>query len=65
MVVGDNAFELSITHFLGLRPIFNVELVQPYYPPLLDYLEAVEHSSPTETNHDYIEQATMDQIMET
>jgi len=35
-VVGDNAFELNNPPFLGLHPFFNVDLLQPYFPPLLD-----------------------------
>ena len=38
-VVGDNTFELSIPPFLGLHPIFNVDLLYPYFPPLLDMSE--------------------------
>jgi hypothetical protein len=34
--VGDNYFELSIPPFLGLHQVFNVELLRPYFPPLLD-----------------------------
>ena len=34
--VGENVFELSIHPFLGLHSVFNVELLQPYFPPLLD-----------------------------
>jgi hypothetical protein len=58
-VVIENAFELSIPPFLGLHPIFNVELLQPHSPPLLDILEVVEHLAPTEVNLDYIEQGTL------
>jgi hypothetical protein len=38
-VVGDNAFELNIPALLGLHPIFNVTLLRPYFPPLLDISE--------------------------
>jgi hypothetical protein len=41
-VVCDNDFELSIPPFLGLHPIFNVDLLQPYFPPLLDTSEVEE-----------------------
>jgi hypothetical protein len=34
--VGDNSFELNIPPFLGLQPMFNVDLLRPYFPPLLD-----------------------------
>jgi hypothetical protein len=41
-VVGDNSFELSIPPFLGLHPMFNVDLLRPYFPPLLDTSEITE-----------------------
>jgi hypothetical protein len=63
--VGENDFELSIPPFLGLHPIFNVEFLRPYYPPLLDTSEVVEHLAPTKLNLDCIEKATVDWIMET
>jgi len=65
MDMGESDFGLSITHFLGLHPIFNVELLRPYFPPLLDTLDMVEHLAPTELNHDCIEKFTVDWIMET
>jgi hypothetical protein len=55
-VVGESAFELSIPLFHGLHSIFNVELLQPYFPPLLDTTEVVEHLVPTKLNLDYDEQ---------
>ena len=63
--VGDNAFELSIPPFLGLHPVFNVDLLRPYFPPLLDTSEVAEQLTPTELNPECLEQATMDQIMDT
>jgi len=50
---------------LDLHPVFNVELLQPYYPPLLDTSEVVENLTPSEFNLDCIEKATLDRIMET
>jgi hypothetical protein len=38
-VVGDKDFELKIPPFLGLHPMFNVDLLRPYFPPLLDTSE--------------------------
>jgi hypothetical protein len=35
-VLGDNAFELNIPPFLCLNLVFNVDLLRPYLPPLLD-----------------------------
>jgi hypothetical protein len=63
--VGDNAFELSIPPFLGLHLVFHVDLLQPYFPPLLDTSEIIEQLTPIELNTDYMEQVTIDQIRET
>jgi hypothetical protein len=41
-VMGDNSFELNIPPFLGLHLVFNVDLICPYFPPLLDTSEVVE-----------------------
>jgi hypothetical protein len=51
-VVGDNSFELNIPPFLGLHPVFNVALLRPYFPPLLDTSEIAEQLTPTELNPD-------------
>jgi hypothetical protein len=64
-VVGENAFELTIPPLLGLHPVFNVELLQHYFPPLLDTSDTTEQLAPTELNPDCIEQATVDRIMDT
>ena len=63
--MSENYFELSILPFLGLHLLFNVELLQPYFPPLLHTSEVVEHLSHTQINLDNIEHATFDQIMVT
>ena len=57
--VGDNAFELSIPPFLGLHPIVNVELLRPYFTPLLDTLEVAEQLTPTKINPNYVEHVTI------
>ena len=62
--MGDNSFELNIPHFLGLHPVFNVDLLRPYFPPLLDTSEVAEQLTPIELNPDYIQQASNDQIVE-
>ena len=62
--IGDNAFELSIPPFLGLHPVFNVELLRPYFPPLLDTSELAEQLAPPEINPDCLEMATINQIMD-
>jgi hypothetical protein len=46
-VVGEIFFELSIPPFFDLHTIFNVELVRPYFPPLLDTSEVVEQLAST------------------
>ena len=53
--VGTNAFELSIPPFLGLHPIFNVDRLRPYFPPLLDTSDIAEELTPKELNPDYME----------
>ena len=63
--MGDNAFELSIPPFLGLHPIFNVDLLRQNIPPLLDTSEVAEKSTPIELNPYYMEQDNIDRIMET
>jgi hypothetical protein len=64
-VVGDNSFELGIPPFLGLHPVFNVDRLRPYFPPLLDTSDMAEQLTPTELNPDCMEQATTDRIMDT
>jgi hypothetical protein len=54
-VVGDNAFELNLPPFLGLHPIFNVDLLRPYFTPLLDTSKIAEQLKPTNLNPDYME----------
>jgi hypothetical protein len=60
-----NAFELSIPPFLGLHPVFNVDRLRPYFPPLLDTSDMAEQLTPTELNPDCMEQDRTDQIMDT
>jgi hypothetical protein len=63
--MGRNDFELNTPPFLGFHPIFNVDLLQPYFPPLLDTSEIEEQLAPKTLNLDYMEHASTDQIMET
>ena len=63
--VGDNSFELSIPPFLGLHPVFNVDCLQPYFPPLLDMSDIAEQLTPTELNPDCMEQDATNRIMDT
>jgi hypothetical protein len=64
-VVGRNDFELNTTPFLGLHPMFNVDLLQPYFPPLLETSEIIEQLTPTYFNPDCMEQASIDHIVDT
>jgi len=63
--MGDNAFDLSIRPFLGSHPIFNVDLLWPYFPPLVDTSKVGEQLTPIEINLECMEHATIDHIMET
>jgi hypothetical protein len=63
--VGDNSFELNIPPFLVLHPMFNVDLLRPYFPPLLDTSKVAEKLTPTELNLDCIQHASSDQIVDT
>ena len=62
--LGDNAFELNIPPFLGLHPVFNVDRLQPYFPPLLDTSDIAEQLTPIQINPYCMEQATTDRIMD-
>jgi hypothetical protein len=62
--MGDNYFELNIPPFLGLHPVFNVDLLRPYFPPLLDTSEVAEQLTPTELNLDCLQQASNDHIVD-
>jgi hypothetical protein len=62
--VGDNSFELNIPHFLGLHPVFNVDLLRPYFPPLLDTSEVAKQLTPTELKPECIQQESNDQILD-
>jgi hypothetical protein len=46
---------LNIPPFLGLHPMFNMDLLRPYFPPLLDTSNVAEQLTPTELNPDYIQ----------
>jgi hypothetical protein len=63
--VGENSFELIIPPFLGLQPVFNVDRLRPYFPPLLDTFDTAEQLTPTELNPYCMEQARTDQSMDT
>jgi hypothetical protein len=63
-VVGDNSFELNIPPFLGLHPVFNVDLLRPYFPPLLETSEIEEHMTPIEINLDCMQHESSDDIVD-
>jgi hypothetical protein len=63
--VGDKSFELNIPPFLGLHPVFNVDLLRPYFPPLLDTSKVEEQLTPKEINPNYMENPSIDYIMDT
>ena len=58
--MGDNSFELNIPPFLGLHPVFNVDLLRPYFPPLLETSEVEEQLTPTKLNPNYLQQESND-----
>ena len=53
--MGDNSFELSIPPFLVLHPVFNVDLLRPYFPPLLDTSEVAKQLTPIDLNPNYLQ----------
>ena len=57
--MSESYFELSIPSFLCLHPVFIVELVGPYFRPLLDTLEVVKHLALIDANIDYFEKDTI------
>ena len=63
--MGDNYFELNIPPFLSLHPVFNVDLLRPYFAPLLDTSKVAEQMTPTKLNPNCIQQESNDQIVET
>ena len=44
--------------------MFNVDRLRPYFPPLLDTFDIVEHITPTKLNLYSMEQAATNRIME-
>jgi hypothetical protein len=63
-VVGDNAFELKIIHFLGVNPMFNVDLLRPYIPPILDISEIEAQLTSIELNPNCIQKESNDETVE-
>jgi hypothetical protein len=63
--VGDNYLDLNIPSFLGLHLMFNMDLLRPYFPPLLDTSDIEEKMTAIELNPDCIQKEPSDQIVET
>jgi hypothetical protein len=63
--MGSNAFDLNTPPLLGLHPVFNVDLLRPYFPPLFNTSEITKQLTPTEINPNYMEQKSTDQIVDT
>ena len=62
--VGENAFELNLPPFLGVHLVFNVELLKPYFPPLLDIADVANEINHIELNQEVSHPLQRDQIME-
>ena len=60
--MGDNDFEHNTPPFLGFHLVFNVDLLRPYFTPLLDTSKITEHLKPIDLNPNYMEHASTDQI---
>jgi hypothetical protein len=63
--VGSNYFELNTPPFLGLHPVFNVDLLRTYFPPLLDTSDIFEKLTPTKLNPYCMEQKSTNHILDT
>jgi hypothetical protein len=63
--MGDNYFELNIPPFLGLHPMFDVDLLRPYFPPLLDTSDIEEKLTSIELRPNCIQQESGDHIVDT
>jgi hypothetical protein len=61
----ENVFELKTPPFLGLHLVFNLDLLQPYFPPLLVTSDIAEQLTPIELNLDCMEQASNNNIVDT
>jgi hypothetical protein len=62
--VGINDFELNTPPFLGLHLVLNVDLLHPYFAPLLDTSNIVEKLTPIDINPDCMKKAYTDQIVD-
>jgi hypothetical protein len=62
--VGINDFELNTPPFLGLHLVFNVDLLHPYFAPLLDTSNIIEKLTPIDINPDCMKKEYTDQIVD-
>jgi hypothetical protein len=62
--MGDNSFKRNIPPFLGLHPVFNVDILRLYFTPLLDTSNIEEELNPIEINPNCIQQECSDQIVD-
>jgi hypothetical protein len=63
--VGSNDFDLNTPPFLGLHPMFNVDLLRPYFSLLLDTLDIAEQLTPIKIKPNCMEHTSTDQIVDT
>jgi hypothetical protein len=63
--VGENDFELNLPSFFGLHLVFNVDLLRPYFQPLLDTSEIEKQFTPIEINPECMKHESTYHIMET
>jgi hypothetical protein len=63
--VGDNSFEINIPPFLSLHSVFNMALLRPYFPPLLDTYEIEEKLTPIELKPDCMQHEYSYHIVDT
>jgi hypothetical protein len=56
----ENAFKLNLPPYLDLHLVFHMELLQSYFPPLLDASKVVEQLATTKVNPNCIEKTRVD-----
>lgn len=57
-------FEHNLPPFLGIHPIFDIELLKTYFPLLLDITKVVEEIIHKELNPEVVNPLQSDQIIE-
>lgn len=61
--LGENDFKLNIPPYLGLHPVFNMDLLRPYFLPLLEYI-VLRLTGPEDIHSDVQEPLSSDTIVE-